>query len=59
MLLKRKFRTIHTVHVVTDNGSVEAIHDTQHTAMWARKAKDDIPDTYISYKTQFMESIFI
>ena len=61
MLLKRKLRTIHSVHVVTDNGNVEAMSlytiYTQHTAMWVRKAKDDIHDTYISYKTQFMESI--
>ena len=33
--------------------------NTQHTAMWVRKAEVGIHDTYVSYKTQFMETIYV
>ena len=40
-------------------GSNSAIHDTQHTAKWVRRAKVGIHDTYVSYKTQFMDTIYV
>ena len=40
-------------------GTNNTIHDTQHTAMWVRKAKVGIHETYVSYKTQFMETAYI